>query len=712
MQVKNRDILLFILAAMLLIMPTTQAQSWRSLNGPVESDVRDIVIKNDTLYVASRDPGGIFKKALGSTQWYHSGIETDIVGYLSFNVGDNGNYYAGGEGIISLLNNEAYLQFFQSSDYGHSWVNFRDGIEYSHSISDIFMTSGDNVLIGGNGGIFMLEKDENNFERTGGNGWVHVFYEHDDTLFAGTGKGIEYSVDEGVTWTETGTDTLDVYGITFAGDDFYLGTDDGLYKTKALDHPWSLVEDLYSTPINTILTFQNKIVAGSDSGAVIISIDNTDVSSVLPELVGQCVNVIESLDETLYLGTNNGLYSYDMNNKSAKLIGVPNSNIRALTISKSEQNLLYAGTIGSAYRYNIESGGWDTVSVPVKTTNNIIPYSEESFFTVNGRYFFDCSFQTSKCDSLQVDPGNPIFNITQSNNGDLFLVSRSGVFQSGDNGSSWNSIFNFKTNNGNFRSPVFTVSDSLLFFHAPEQGLVKYSLKNGNYTVTGFEKTGINAYHLTSNGVIYVSAFNSIHKSTDMGVTWDTLLYSQDVKGNDILIEVLYDEISDKLYAIGFSGRVYVSRNEGVHWGINEEMYPTTVQYASIGTDGKLFLGTAKAGVFENTKPLDPPISISIKEESRPQVPQKLELSAYPNPFNPTTQIQYTLPEAGSITISVFNVLGQKVRTLAEGTRSSGAHRTTFNATGLPAGMYVVLLESTSQSGTVFTETKKVMLLK
>jgi hypothetical protein len=52
----------------------------------------------------------------------------------------------------------------------------------------------------------------------------------------------------------------------------------------------------------------------------------------------------------------------------------------------------------------------------------------------------------------------------------------------------------------------------------------------------------------------------------------------------------------------------------------------------------------------------------------------QIALSAYPNPFNPSTQIKYTLPEAGSVTISVFNVLGQQVRTLAEGTRSSGAH--------------------------------------
>jgi hypothetical protein len=105
-------------------------------------------------------------------------------------------------------------------------------------------------------------------------------------------------------------------------------------------------------------------------------------------------------------------------------------------------------------------------------------------------------------------------------------------------------------------------------------------------------------------------------------------------------------------------------------------------------------------------------VGTTVSNEQDLSSPTSFELSAYPNPFNPSTQLQYTLPEAGSVSISVFNVLGQQVRTLAEGTRSSGVHNTRFNATGLPAGMYMIRLESIGQSGNVFTETKKVMLLK
>jgi hypothetical protein len=137
-----------------------------------------------------------------------------------------------------------------------------------------------------------------------------------------------------------------------------------------------------------------------------------------------------------------------------------------------------------------------------------------------------------------------------------------------------------------------------------------------------------------------------------------------------------------------------------------EEILSNTSRYFFWHSGIKIFSPADTSELFQQI------IEISTSTEESPSIPQKTTLSAYPNPFNPSTQIQYTLPEAASVTISVFNVLGQQVRTLAEGTRSSGAHTITFNATGLPAGMYVVRLESTGQSGKVFTETKKVMLLK
>lgn len=84
----------------------------------------------------------------------------------------------------------------------------------------------------------------------------------------------------------------------------------------------------------------------------------------------------------------------------------------------------------------------------------------------------------------------------------------------------------------------------------------------------------------------------------------------------------------------------------------------------------------------------------------------KLEQN-YPNPFNPTTKIDYQLPKDGRVTIKVFNVLGQEVRTLVDEIKEAGYYNIEFNSFGLSSGVYFYSL---------FTENykliRKMVLLK
>jgi hypothetical protein len=81
-------------------------------------------------------------------------------------------------------------------------------------------------------------------------------------------------------------------------------------------------------------------------------------------------------------------------------------------------------------------------------------------------------------------------------------------------------------------------------------------------------------------------------------------------------------------------------------------------------------------------------------------VPMVLSLSPnYPNPFNPSTTIQFTVPENGQVTLKIYNVIGQEVATLYNGIAAAGqVQQVTFNASNLPSGLYISRLQYGNKS--------------
>ncbi|UCE20166.1 MAG: T9SS type A sorting domain-containing protein [Gemmatimonadota bacterium] len=89
-------------------------------------------------------------------------------------------------------------------------------------------------------------------------------------------------------------------------------------------------------------------------------------------------------------------------------------------------------------------------------------------------------------------------------------------------------------------------------------------------------------------------------------------------------------------------------------------------------------------------------------------VPEEFVLSEnYPNPFNPETSIDFGLPEQSQVRVTVYNTLGGVVEVLVDETLDSGYYRVTWDAAGLPSGVYFYRIEAGS-----FTETKRMVLMK
>jgi hypothetical protein len=106
-------------------------------------------------------------------------------------------------------------------------------------------------------------------------------------------------------------------------------------------------------------------------------------------------------------------------------------------------------------------------------------------------------------------------------------------------------------------------------------------------------------------------------------------------------------------------------------------------------------------------------INIAYKIHNDVPVPEGFELAQnYPNPFNPETEISYSIPEASNVKLEIFNIMGQKVTTLADQHQDAGSYTVRWDSRGsdgnrVSSGIYLYRLTAGE-----FVETKKMILMK
>jgi len=82
-------------------------------------------------------------------------------------------------------------------------------------------------------------------------------------------------------------------------------------------------------------------------------------------------------------------------------------------------------------------------------------------------------------------------------------------------------------------------------------------------------------------------------------------------------------------------------------------------------------------------------------------------MNAYPNPFNPETRIRYSLNKSQHVSLKIYDVLGKEVITLVDDTKNAGYYEVSFDASGLPSGIYFYRMQSGD-----YVSVKKLLLLK
>ncbi|MDP4117473.1 MAG: T9SS type A sorting domain-containing protein, partial [Bacteroidota bacterium] len=190
----------------------------------------------------------------------------------------------------------------------------------------------------------------------------------------------------------------------------------------------------------------------------------------------------------------------------------------------------------------------------------------------------------------------------------------------------------------------------------------------------------------TNNALpVELNSFSSVVKNNTVNLSWTTATEKSNYGFN-------VERSSDKTnwVKVGFvngngnsnSPKNYSFVDKSVNCG--KQYY----RLKQVDTDGK----------FEYSKTIEADLGL----------PKTYELSNnYPNPFNPSTKIKFSLPESKIVNLSVYNVLGEKVATLINGQMEAGMHEVNFNAANLTSGVYIYKIEAGK-----FTQTKKMMLIK
>ncbi|MBC8428215.1 MAG: T9SS type A sorting domain-containing protein [Candidatus Pelagibacter sp.] len=181
-------------------------------------------------------------------------------------------------------------------------------------------------------------------------------------------------------------------------------------------------------------------------------------------------------------------------------------------------------------------------------------------------------------------------------------------------------------------------------------------------------------------------------------------------RSNDMTLTHVYKEENNTLNIM-----VYSPEGRKITPGFGT-ILEIELETTGLGREGELTNGSEFiiTNLANNPETLIPVEIVSADELSRlaeiqpSSLPTEYNLySVYPNPFNPTTNITYELPEDSFITIAVYNLAGRKVDELVSGLVQSGRYNITWNADQFSSGVYFVTMTAPN-----FTTSQKVVLFK
>lgn len=227
------------------------------------------------------------------------------------------------------------------------------------------------------------------------------------------------------------------------------------------------------------------------------------------------------------------------------------------------------------------------------------------------------------------------------------------------------------------------------------------TLPNRTITDVLVDQESPNIIYVTLSGYNRDLSNPHVFRSTNFGESWT------DISGNlpDMPVNsIVIDQQRDSVLFIGTDVCVFYTENLGANWYVAGTGLPNSPVFDIVyhAPTQILYAGTHGRSIFA----LDVSILTGVKEETTQ--PFTFELKGnYPNPFNPTTKIEFSVAAKGDYTLKVYNISGELVATLLDGEMVPGSYSAQFSGAGYTSGIYFYRLEGAGMS-----KTGKMVLIK
>ena len=468
-------------------------------------------------------------------------------------------------------------------------------------------------------------------------------------------------------WVQVGLNNQTISCFAISGNNVYADAGSGMYRSTNNGTTWTLANaGLPTNAVISMVVSGSYIFAGTYGGGVFLSTNNGTnwtpsnngiTSNYITALTSSGHNIFAGIDGGVYLSTNSGTNWTQVNN------GLTNTNVHALA---SIGTNIFVGISGEVFRSTNNGAEWNSANNGMSGSEvNALAVSGNNIYVGTGAFVGTGIFLSTNYGANWSAVNNGLYNSYVpflSANGTYILAgTEGGVYYSTNNGSLWN-LASYGL--PNLSVTTLAVGDSLAFLGNYFTGVWRRPLSD-LYTPVELESFAAN----THNGIV--------------NLNWTTATELNN-KGFEIQRKLFSDDYNTIDFVKGYGTS---TKTNNYSW--SDKPLPGTYSYRLKQIDYN--------GKYEYSKEVEITITPNIFS---------LEQN-FPNPFNPSTVISYSLPSASYVNLIIYNTLGQIVKVLENGSKNAGNYSVNFNASDLASGIYFYKLEAGQ-----FSQVKKMALLK